>query len=367
MNRIGGYLAGTVPPDAKKKTIKKNKSLPPKVDLRKFLTSVELQVGNSCVANAFAGAYEYLAKRQLGDAADISRLFIYYNARSFSGQEAEDAGSLMVDAIEGLKEYGACSEELWANDEEMITEEPDEDSYNHASNFRIIEAEYLETDLDLWRATLAEGHPIAFALNTFDSFDKANNNRGRVLMPKSTDNVRDTHGWHAMLCVGYSDPDQMFIVRNSWGKDWGDKGYCYIPYDYVIDMDYNGHDSWIIKSVENLEFDSELWDESEGSYFAEDGMLYLEDFYVAVDDVEAFAVALEELCLAFVESEQDYYFDYEETTEKKVVYIEMSNFEIMTEDPDGFLEALDTLCQDYALGENYDYSIVGDEEEENEE
>ncbi|MCU0325991.1 MAG: C1 family peptidase [Spirosomaceae bacterium] len=366
MNRIGGYRAGAVPPDAKKKTVEKNNELPQKVDLRKFMTSVELQVGNSCVANAFAGAYEYLAKRQLGDSADVSRLFIYYNARYLADEQDRDNGSMMVNAIEGLKEYGACSEEIWVNDQGMITEEPPQEAYDHAANFRIMEAEYLETDLDLWRATLAEGYPIAFALNTFASFDKATSNRGRVPMPKPSDNVRETHGWHAMLCVGYSDPDQMFIVRNSWGEDWGDAGYCYIPYSYVINMDFNGHDSWIIKSVENLEFDSDLWAEDEESYFAEDGMLYLEDFYVAVEDVEEFATALEELCLAYVESEEDFFFDYEETEEDDIVYIEMSNFEILTEDPDGFLEELETLCQDYAIDENYDYSIVEDGESEEE-
>ncbi len=26
---------------------------------------------------------------------------------------------------------------------------------------------------------------------------------------------------------------QYFIVRNSWGPGWGDKGYCYMPYDYL--------------------------------------------------------------------------------------------------------------------------------------
>jgi hypothetical protein len=80
-NRIGGYLAGAIPANVKKKEAGKLKSIPPKVDLREHLTEVEMQVGNSCVANAFAGAYEYLAKRNNGDSADISRLYIYYNAR----------------------------------------------------------------------------------------------------------------------------------------------------------------------------------------------------------------------------------------------------------------------------------------------
>lgn len=357
MGRTNGYRAGKVPDDATRKVAKQHQYLPPKVDLRKFLTPVESQVGNSCVANAFAGAYEYLAKREHGDSADVSRLFIYYNARYMEGCHDEDAGSQMQYAIEALKEYGACWEEYWANDEDMILEEPDEEAYSQAYNFKIVDAEYLETDLDLWKSTLAEGYPIAFAVNTFNSFDSASKNKGRVPMPKASDNVRKTHGWHAMLCVGYSDPDQMFIVRNSWGDEWGDKGYCYMPYDYVIHETYNGHDSWIIKSVENLEFDTETWDEDEASYFEEDGTCYLENLYVEVEDVEEFAVALEALCLEYVESEEDFYFDYEETEEDECIYFEASNFEINTEDFDAFLEALDELCANYAIEENYGYEI----------
>lgn len=68
--RYGGYRIGKVPEDAKRRERSRQKT-PPRVDLRKFLTSVESQVGNSCVANAMAGAYEYLAKRELGDSEDM--------------------------------------------------------------------------------------------------------------------------------------------------------------------------------------------------------------------------------------------------------------------------------------------------------
>lgn len=361
MNRIGGYRAGARPDNVTYKKAGKINNLPQKVDLRKFMTSVEEQVGNSCVANAFAGAYEYLAMRQNGESGDVSRLFIYYNARYMEGTQEEDCGSIMVNAIEGMKEYGACSESYWSNDEEMILEEPDEDSYNHGANFKIVEAEYIETDLDLWKHTLAEGFPIAFALNTFESFDSASRNKGRVPMPKASDNVRETHGWHAMLCVGYSEPDQMFIVRNSWGEEWGDNGYCYIPYKYVINQEFNGHDSWIIKSVESVDFDEETWDEDEESSFAEEGMTYLEDFYVQVEDVEEFATALEELCMEYAQDgdEENFYFDYEETEgDNEEIYFEATNFEILTEDYDGFLEALDELCAEYAIDEDYDYTVT---------
>jgi len=369
-NRIGGYLAGAIPANVKKKEAGKLESLPSKVDLREHLTEVEMQVGNSCVANAFAGAYEYLAKRNNGDSADISRLYIYYNARWLGEAADKDCGSVMYNAIEGLKEYGACSEELWPNDDTMILDEPDQTAYDHGSNFKIVDAEYIETDLEIWKHTLAEGYPISFCINTFGSFDSATKNRGRVPMPKASDNVRETHGWHAMLCVGYSDPDKVFIIRNSWGKDWGDKGYCYIPYDYVINQDFNGHDSWIIKSVENLDFSDGVWDESEESSFAIDGMVYVTDFWIETEDCEDFATKLEELCLEYVENEEDFYFDYETKEEDGIEYTYINNFEILTEIPDDFIADLETLCVENAIEENYSFSYGdgdGEEEEEEEE
>ena len=379
--RLGGYRRGTVPENAKRHKIGRfqSRQLPPKVDLRKYMTAVEDQVGNSCVANAFVGAYEYLAKRSLGDSADVSRLFVYYNARASHDAEDEDSGTEMNAAIESLIEYGACSEDLWPNDEDLIFDEPDEDAYDQAAQFKILEAEFIETDLEVWRHALAEGYPIAFALNTFDSFDEATRNRGRVPMPKRSDNVRETHGWHAMLCVGYSDKDRMFTVRNSWGSEWGDRGYCYIPYDYVLHSDYNGHDSWIIKTISDLDFSADVWEE-EGSWFGGDDELLLTDFYVVTDDPEGFVKDLENLCEEYIDDEEDYYFDYEysdsedyEDEEEDIYELDILNFDLTLEDEDDrseFLAELHSLCQEYAMDEDYDFSVddeSGDDEEDGEE
>ena len=46
---------------------------------------------------------------------------------------------------------------------------------------------------------------------------------------------------HAICVVGYSDPRQHFIFKNSWGEDWGDDGYGYIPYSY---MSMYSWDAW---------------------------------------------------------------------------------------------------------------------------
>jgi C1A family cysteine protease len=112
--KLGGLRRSTTtPPNTRKyrANIYEPYELPTKVDLRPFLTKVEDQSQtNSCVANALAGAYEYLAKRQLGDSGDVSRLFIYYNARALMGWEHKDDGSTITGAIETLEEFGTCSE-----------------------------------------------------------------------------------------------------------------------------------------------------------------------------------------------------------------------------------------------------------------
>jgi C1A family cysteine protease len=364
--RIGGYQAGQRPDSAIYHSAGRfqKDQLPPKVDLRQYMTTVEEQVGNSCVANAFVGAYEYLAKRNLGDSGDVSRLFVYYNARAQVDAVHEDSGTQMYCAIESLIAHGACCEDLWPNDETLISQEPHADAYEQATNFKITESECIETDLNLWRHTLAEGYPIAFALNTFESFDEATSNRGRVPLPKKSDNVRETHGWHAMLCVGYSDKDRMFIVRNSWGNAWGDQGYCYIPYDYIMHPDYNAHDSWIIKSLSDMDFSADVWEE-ETSFFADDGSLLLYSFYVRTYDPEGFVEALDTLCKNYVESEEDYYFDYEEEAGEDEVYtVTILNFDLTIDESDEFLAELDALCQHYAIDADYAFHQDGESEEE---
>lgn len=368
LTRLGGVRVGRVPPSAKRRKIGRSaaKPLPTQVDLRPYLTPVDEQVGMSCVANTFAGAYEYLAKRHLQKDSEVSRLFIYFNARAEADAQDSDEGTTLQDAIEALKKYGACNEQLWPNDEDYINELPSDEAYEHAAQFKIDEAEYVETDLALWKHTLADGYPIAFCLNTFTSFDKATSNKGRVPMPKSREQQREEHGWHAMLCVGYLDKDQLFIVRNSWGNEWGDEGYCYIPYKYMLHDELNGNDSWIVRSVAELDFDQHLESYTDESYFAEDGSVQLFDFYVATEDVEGFATALEALCMEYAE-EEAFYFDYEEIEEDGITYAEMSNFDISVEDTQAFLEALDELCAEWAEDENYSYTVEGADESEDDE
>ncbi|TAE76130.1 MAG: peptidase C1 [Bacteroidetes bacterium] len=288
---FSGYKKNKKPLGAKKFAKKSEKKLPSKVDMRKDMTAVESQgETNSCVANATAGAYEYLMKRHLGDDAyDVSRLFIYYNGRYFDvdeGDEIEDEGTFVESAINGLKEYGACSENMWDFDEDLVNDEPSEEAYEEAKLFLIEDTELIPLELEAWQSALAEGYPIIFGISTFNSFD-SHKKKGLIPVPTKNESGREEHGGHAMLCVGYSNKDEVFIVRNSWGEEWGDEGYCYIPYKYMMNPEWNDGDSWIIKRIEEIEPDEESWSEDDesilGDYESELANMSDEDYSNMLD------------------------------------------------------------------------------------
>jgi len=66
-------------------------------------------------------------------------------------------------------------------------------------------------------------------------------------MPTEDDQVM---GGHGVCTVGFDDDKQCFIVKNSWGPDWGLNGYFYMPYDYLADPNL-ADDFWVISTVSN--------------------------------------------------------------------------------------------------------------------
>ncbi|HBS04592.1 MAG TPA: hypothetical protein DEA96_06495 [Leptospiraceae bacterium] len=283
--QVAGYRAGNLSADRKKFQSKlgASRNLPERVDLRKYMTPIERQGDtNSCVANATAGAYEYLLKRHRPDEADdVSRLFLYFNARALEqnddieSADVSDDGTYIQKCIASLEKFGVCSEETWPFDEDNVNEMPEDEAYDEASEFLVEDVALVPNDLMAWKSALAEGNPIIFGINLYNSFDRHRN--GKVPMPTASEQSRGQHGGHAMLCVGYSDRDQVFIVRNSWGSEWGDAGYCYLPYRYVINDKFNDGDSWIIRRLAELEIDDETWDEEESESLLTDYESVLEE------------------------------------------------------------------------------------------
>ncbi|CAK9020211.1 unnamed protein product [Durusdinium trenchii] len=245
--------------------------LPEKVDLRNFMSPIEDQSQtNSCCANAVAGAFEYINCKHAGETGDtrgdVSRLFIYYVGRKKdmadegamwgkknSKRAPKDEGMTIQAAISAMQVSGACLAESWPYDLDKVNEKPGEECFKEAQRYRVLAAERVPMDLDAMRQCLARGNPIIFGLMLTDSFFRPGRG-GFVSTPNKTDKRAAQHGLHAMLLVGYNDRQQVFIVRNSWGESWGDRGYGYVGYDYIANMDYNFLQQFTITGLTNADF-----------------------------------------------------------------------------------------------------------------
>ncbi|MCC7537694.1 MAG: C1 family peptidase, partial [Deltaproteobacteria bacterium] len=221
-------------------------SLPPAVDLRPWMTPVEDQGQlGSCTANALVGAMEYLAYRETGARTDLSRLFVYFNQRLWDDTVREDLGARVSDGVRVLVRLGVATERSWPYARQLFAVQPPSAVYDEARRLVALDWWALPVDVDAFRACLASGFPVAFGTRVTESFVRASQN-GAIAMPGRDDRDDARHGRHAMLLVGYDDAARVFVVRNSWGADWGDQGYCYVPYPYVGNRDWT-RNCWAIR------------------------------------------------------------------------------------------------------------------------
>jgi len=219
--------------------------LPEKVDLReKGFSPVEDQGQlGSCTANALAGNLEFLDIQNGDGYTDQSRLFIYYNERLLRGTVNEDSGAMLRDGIKSLVKWGSCPERIWKYNINLFAKRPPEKAYKLAKKSRISVYYRLET-LNEMKSCLASGYPFVFGFAVYESFESERVARtGVVNMPGKNERLL---GGHAVLAAGYDDRTKRFIVRNSWGIDWGEKGYFTMPYEYLESRDLSD-DFWTIR------------------------------------------------------------------------------------------------------------------------
>jgi C1A family cysteine protease len=99
------------------------------------------------------------------------------------------------------------------------------------------------------RNCLAQGYPFVFGFSVYESFESEEvATTGVVNIPKPGEQLL---GGHAVMAVGYNDKAQRFIVRNSWGTDWGKAGYFSIPFAYLASRDLSD-DFWTIRRAEGI-------------------------------------------------------------------------------------------------------------------
>ena len=230
-------------------------NLPPMVDLRPNCPTTVYDQGQlgSCTGNSIAGAVQFeRIKQGLADADALtpSRLFIYFNERTIEGDVAQDNGAQIRDGIKSVAAQGVCFEQgpaAWPYDITKFAAKPPPECYAAAGDNKVVQySRLVQAGLQL-KGCLFAGRPFVFGFTVYESFEGPDTAKtGIVAMPGSTEKAI---GGHAVLAVGYDDSKQMFIVRNSWGPNWGLGGYFMIPYAYLTDTNL-ANDFWTIKLVE---------------------------------------------------------------------------------------------------------------------
>ena len=223
-------------------------SQPNTVDLRQYCTPIENQ-GNlgSCTGNAIAGSLELLIKRN-GKVSDISRLFIYYYERLIEGTVNYDNGAYIRDGIKACYTYGAPVESLWPYIISKFRSKPTTAAITDAAK-RKITSYQSAANFNAVIDAVASGYSVIIGFLVYSSFESNTVTRTGI-MPYPNTKTERLLGGHAVTIVGYNKTNSTFIVRNSWGTNWGDSGYFYMPFQ-VIQNAAMSSDFWIIKSVSN--------------------------------------------------------------------------------------------------------------------
>lgn len=180
-------------------------------------------------------------------AGGASRLGIYYYTRLGEGTPNVDAGASIRDAIKTMNSYGACSEANWPYNLNNIFVQPSAWSTANMSHHKALRYYAVGQDAAQIMGTIASGFPIGYGTVVFPSFE-ATDASGIVADP---DPSREAPiGGHALSAVGYRSINNRLYakVRNSWGDGWGDKGYCYISFDYLLNAQLC-FDFWVVKAV----------------------------------------------------------------------------------------------------------------------
>jgi C1A family cysteine protease len=224
------------------------KKLPSSVDLRPVCSGVENQGQlGSCTANALVGNLEFLEKNAGKPATDLSRLFIYYNERALEGNVGQDSGAMIRDGVKTLAKQGVCEESGWPYVITKFSVKPPAACYKKGLQHQITSYHRIVT-LQEMRMCLAEGYPFVFGFTVYESFESAAVAKtGRLNLPKSSEK---SLGGHAVMAAGYDDATKRFLIRNSWGTDWGMKGYFTIPYAYLDNRNLSD-DFWTIRALED--------------------------------------------------------------------------------------------------------------------
>lgn len=211
--------------------------LPTSKDLRATWWRINDQKSTgSCVGWATADSvlrWHFVQANRLTNAELLSPRFTWmaaketdeFNARPTTFIEVE--GTSLKAALDIARNFGAVRDKLLPFASGALFQGEAKSFYATAAQLKIASYFNLGSNLADWRAWLAQNGPILVRLNVDSTWDKATQTAGKL----ETYDPATARGGHAVALVGYA-PGK-FIVRNSWGTPWGDKGFAHASDAYA--------------------------------------------------------------------------------------------------------------------------------------
>jgi GNAT superfamily N-acetyltransferase len=156
-------------------------------------------------------------------------VYIFVRSRQLEGTFPGDptAGTWPITALRILRGWGVPPEEDWPYDGDASAWPPIEPPRIDAlaKDGRIGCYQRVRTLAECKKA-LSQNQSVLVSLDITDKWESAPQGRIPPLSPSDV-----SLGSHSVHLVGYDDGKSEIIFANSWGENWGDRGYGYIPYE----------------------------------------------------------------------------------------------------------------------------------------
>lgn len=247
-------------------TLDKN-NIPPKVDLTRYQSPVKNQSDRgACAYFSSTALLESEIKKKTGVEINISEEYLIWYTKAILRQSTRDDGSFSGSNLRALGEsfllekhapyqpswFGKglpCEQYKDAGRMAPATCYSHKKPYNADMNLvkvNGLNVQSLYFSLQEVIDALASGKSVITNLpvnqNAWDAktgFADYNEKYRKECQEKE-----DLCGGHSIVLTGYDLEKEVFYFKNSWGVEWGKKGYGYLPFNYV--RNYNQGNMYIV-------------------------------------------------------------------------------------------------------------------------
>lgn len=246
---LGWKRSGPKPGDASARHLMRAGAVPDTATCRsQILTILDQKRLGSCVANATAQACRASMVRQGAVNPPLgSRLWLYYLARAYDHDTANDDGTYGRNAFMALQQFGLPPEEAWPYTDEGVqfTVMPSPSAFMQAFDQSACSSpRYYRLDqqggarVDAVRQAISQGHCVVFGTGVTEDFC-GQDQKGKIIHAPAGQPLA---GGHELVIAEYDQTS--FGIVNSWSSDWADGGWCRFSYDYIA---WDGSDDfWIV-------------------------------------------------------------------------------------------------------------------------